>query len=130
MAHHRTTSAKMPLIILGCLFAFAALIRAIERIPNPGYAERTGFVDVAIEPGAFGSTIQLRSRCGPEVVDTFTVSDADWAHGAFTRTIELSDAGDCVLGVRPLPSSEAFDEVPVVGACSVSQTPSLVVRCS
>lgn len=130
MAGHRTTSMKMPLLVLAALFAFTFVIRAIEDIPNPGYAERTGFVAITVEPGASGTTIQLRSRCGPEVVDTYTLSDADWAKGPADRQLELSDAGDCVVGVRQLPSSDDFQEVPVAGVCRVAQSPTLVVSCS
>ncbi|MCP4807995.1 MAG: hypothetical protein GY913_32060 [Proteobacteria bacterium] len=130
MSTHRTTSAKMPLVILAGLFAFAFLIRTIEDLPNPGYAERTGKIPVLIEPGETGVTIQLRSRCGREIVDTFTVSEADWAFGAFERELELSDAGECVVGVRALPSSDEFEEVAIAASCHVSQKPKLAVSCS
>lgn len=130
MPGHRNTTWKLPALILAVLFVFAAAIRAIERVPNPGYAERTGTVDVEIQapPEDGPRAIQLRVRCGTEVVDTIALSPADFDGATLTRAVETSAAGECVLGVRSLPSTGDFEEA-VLHDCRVTQQPRLGLDC-
>ena len=127
---HRTTSWKLPVLIAFVLLLFGGVIRAIERLPNPGYSERTGAIDVTIEPaeGTAARAIQVRSRCGGEVVDTFTLSAADFPDGPIVRPLETSASGDCFLGVRALPSAGDFVEARLEG-CRVLQSPELSLDC-
>lgn len=122
----------MPAVVIAVLFVFAGIIRFIETVPNPGYAKRLDALEVEVVAAAAGDesrALQLRMRCGTEIVDTFTLTQGDFAEGpTLTRSLQTSDAGECLLGARALPSSSDFIEAPI-GDCRVVQSPSLDVVC-
>ncbi len=128
---HRVIPPGLPLAVLAALFAFAGVITWLQGLPNPGYAERTGSVEVQIEALPRGAkAMQLRSRCGTEIVDTITVTQADFKLGDALRMLPLSASGDCFLEARELPSEGDFYGAGVgQGACRVGSTP-VSVSCS
>ncbi len=121
----------LPLAVLAVLFAFAALITWLQGLPNPGYADRTGSVEVSVDPlSRQAKAIQLRSRCGVEIVDTITLTQADFKMGQALRLLPLSSSGDCFVEAQELPGQGRFEGAAVgQGACNVAAAP-LSVTCS
>lgn len=129
---HRVIPPGLPLAVLAVLFGFVGIITWLQSLPNPAYAERTGVVEVSVEGMPRGArALQLRTRCGPEVVDNLTLTSADFKMGAALRLLPLSDAGDCYVEARELPAqSQDYSGAAVgEGSCSVAGG-SLAVSCS